>query len=237
MARERIFRFKQFAVSHRRSAMKVGVDGTLLGAWADCSRAATILDAGTGCGLIALMLAQRFPSAQISAVEIDSDACEEAEENFTVSPWRDRLSIINADLTTSEGFGRFDHIVSNPPFFTSGVDKADTARIVARHCLGFSPTWLLKNCRKLLTPDGALSMIFPADSLDSLIEIANSTDMHLRRITKVKGHADAPVKRVLAEFACNSCEIAETELLILENSPGKPTEAYRSLCSEFYLRF
>ena len=103
--REKVFRFKQFAVRNDRSAMKVGTDGVLLGAWCNVNGARRVLDVGTGTGLIALMVAQRNAEAVIDAVEIDADACEEARENFEASPWRERLRVIHGDFLeiTAEG--------------------------------------------------------------------------------------------------------------------------------------
>ena len=97
MTREKVFRFKQFSVRHDKSAMKVGTDGVLLGAWANAECAGTVLDIGTGTGLIALMLAQRC-NAKITAIEIDDDAAEEANENFALSPWGDRISVFKSDF-------------------------------------------------------------------------------------------------------------------------------------------
>lgn len=108
------FKFKQFTVYQDRCAMKVGTDGTLLGAWTDVTKSRTILDIGTGTGLIALMLAQRSLTTQITAIDIDIDSVMQAESNVALSPWRDRIKILSSSLQDFNGSG-YDTIVSNPP--------------------------------------------------------------------------------------------------------------------------
>lgn len=217
--------------------MKVGVDGTLLGAWADCRGARHILDAGTGCGLIALMLAQRFGDAEILAAEIEADAAQEAADNFSASPWEARITLMTTDLTRCEELTMVDHIVSNPPFFDSGVDASASARMLARHTKDFSPEWLLENARRMLRPEGLLSMIFPRSSLAFLVEKGEKCGMYLRRCTVVRGHETAPPKRVLAEFGNAPAAPVTPSTLILEQTPGTPTDEYRELCKDFYLKF
>ena len=85
------FTFKQFEIQQDRCAMKVGTDGVLLGAWARGGQ--RILDIGSGTGLISLMMAQRFPDAQVWGIDIDPDACGQARENVAASPFADRVEI------------------------------------------------------------------------------------------------------------------------------------------------
>ena len=137
------FSFKQFEMSNCRSAMKIGTDGVLLGAWAigtpisrQSDEELRIMDVGSGTGLIALMLAQRFPEATIVGVECDRDAAEEGADNFAGSPWHENLQMVHADFntiaqeSTSESL---DAVVSNPPFFTNGAHAPDMQRLAARH--------------------------------------------------------------------------------------------------------
>jgi len=124
------FRFKQFSIKNDASAMKVGTDGVLLGAWAR-TVSGRVLDVGTGTGLIALMIAQREPSAFITAIDIDAPSVEEASYNFFASPWSERLSSSLCDFRTMEGC--FDQIISNPPFFIDSLKSSDSRRSDARH--------------------------------------------------------------------------------------------------------
>ena len=236
MAKERLFRFKRFAVTHERSAMKVGVDGVLVGAWSDAGSAKSILDAGAGCGLIALMMAQRFPDARILAVETEPEAAAEAAENFSESPWSDRLEILCDDIDNLLGVGKFDYIVSNPPFFDAGVDADESARMAARHVKGLSPLWLAENAPRLLNEGGGVSMIFPTEMLAAVVSTAAAAGFSPSRLTHVRGHAVARRKRALLELR-KSPQLTATRDLILETQPGEPTEDYHRLCRDFYLKF
>ena len=250
---ENLFRFKQFSCSHGRSSIKIGVDAVLTGAWADVSGCSSILDVGTGCGVIALMCAQRNPDAQVLAIDIHTDSLKEAAGNFRTSPWSGRLNAMQADFLalSSQLSHKFDLIVSNPPFFSSGIATADTPRIAARHEVTLSPATLIENCRSLLTDKGKLALIIPADRGASLAEHAAENGLKLLRYKYVKGTPAKPPKRILLEFGIcgEKCaddgggvslkiESPRTEnSLVLEVSPGIPSEEHRRLCHDFYLYY
>lgn len=242
------FRFKQFSVWHHRSAMKVGVDGVLIGCWTSIDSAAKILDVGTGCGLIALIMAQRSTSAHIVAVEIDPPSVEEATVNVAESPWSDRVNVIQGSFpqalcqlnTEAEGNGRFDLILSNPPYFDSGVSEIVTPRERARHQGNISPSSILTDAVSLLNPGGSVAIIVPAEYACGLESYADSLGYILVRKCLVRGHKSAPYKRALLQWRLNDdggssdCYIEE---LTLEISHGLPTDEYRALCNDFYLKF
>ncbi|MDE6006378.1 MAG: methyltransferase [Muribaculaceae bacterium] len=251
--RNSVFRFKQFECSHSKSSMKIGVDAVLIGAWAGIKGVRTILDVGTGCGIIALMCAQRNADAQIEAIDIDADSIAEAIENFNASPWRERLNARVVDFN-SYAHQKFDLIISNPPYFKSGIDAPLSPRLKARHEDTLSPAVLLTKGAELLTDAGRIAMVLPADRLEAASSAARSAGLSVMRLCKVKGHMDAPVKRVLVEFArvkkpngtvdhketsCPEETLApvDPEFLILEESPGVPTSAHRTLCADFYLYY
>lgn len=232
-----IFRFKQFSCHHFRSAMRIGVDGVLTGAWCDVS-GHRILDVGTGCGLIALMCAQRNQQAMIDAVEIDADSVDEARGNFHESPWSDRLNVIQCSFMDYNPEVRYDLIVSNPPYFNSGVDADESSRMRARHEGELSPALILRHGRDLLTPTGRIAMVVPHLRADEIIEEAGKVSMSLRRRTDVKGNPAAPYKRTLLEFSVVDESVRpQCDELILEESIGVPTTAHRALCHDFYLKF
>ena len=133
------FTFKQFHIDHSRCAMKVGTDGTLLGAWATLPpEAHRILDIGTGSGLIAIMAAQRHPSAKIMAIDIDEDCVLQARQNATSSPWAERIEVINSPLQGFQSEVKFDVIISNPPYFADSMHSPDKQRTTARHTASLS---------------------------------------------------------------------------------------------------
>lgn len=245
--KERLFRFKHFSVSHSRSAMPIGVDGVLIGAWASEGKR-HILDVGTGCGVIALMAAQRNPSGYILAIDIHAGSVEEAQENFAASPWRDRLEARLLSYDSPELSERkFDLVVSNPPFFDSGVRDLNSSRLKARHQGDLSPASLVRQARSILTDDGRLAMIFPASMYESVREHAVAEALVPLRTCFVRDHEGAPVKRVMAEFtpadASSLCRNGVPDYgeiisyLTMFADSQTPTDEYRELCRDFYLKF
>lgn len=226
--------------------MKVGVDGVLIGCWADVEGAGRILDVGTGCGLIALIMAQRAPGAMIDAIDIDAPSIEEATENIAHSPWPDRINAVccgydNASSLLRDGGSGFDLIVSNPPYFDSGVIETVTAREKARHQGELSPSVLLKGASGLLNEGGSVAMVVPTGITNALEKDAVRSGYRLVRKCLVKGHDAAPYKRALLQWilSCKGRAVPEPdpEYLTLELSTGVPTDEYRSLCRDFYIRF
>ncbi len=236
--RESRFRFKQFDVNDSVSAMKVGTDGVLLGAWVGVSGVNRVLDVGTGTGLIALMIAQRNPSALVDALEIDADAAAEATVNCNLSPWSDRISVINADFVDyafAAGTQRWDLIVSNPPFFNNGVESSDTHRARARHESGLSYDTLLERSAQLLNPvGGRVGFISPADRESDIIYSATFNRLHLRRLTRVSTVEEKAPRRLLWEFSTEAGETVSDSIAV-RTVTGSYTEMYTALTRDFYL--
>ncbi|MGM9816584.1 MAG: tRNA1(Val) (adenine(37)-N6)-methyltransferase [Lepagella sp.] len=234
--RESLFHFKKFSCHHGLGSIKIGVDAVLIGAWANVSHVEHALDVGTGCGVIALMLAQRNDTALIDAIDIDADAIGQANQNFKESPWSDRLKA-SLERYNDILLKQYDLIISNPPYFDSGITHPDSSRLVARHQSELSPWELLRHGVELLADNGRIALIIPADQMGELVEAAKEIGLNLWRCTRVKGHADAPIKRALLEFGKSPTATPEETLLTLETAPGQPTEEYRRLCKDFYLKF
>ena len=238
MARSRIFKFKQFQVEHSRAAMKVGTDAVLLGAWCGVDGVRTALDVGTGCGVIALMVAQRAPKARITAIDIDPEAVAEADENFAASPWGDRLSARQADFKQFATGERYDLIVSNPPYFMNGVLPSGDSRAMARHTTELSYHQLLQSAKPLLASGGRLAMVTPADCESQVTEDCAWCGYSPLRVTEVLAVAgDAAPKRLLWELVPGQCEQQQRTRLAIEHSPLHYTQQYRDLCRDFYLKF
>jgi tRNA1Val (adenine37-N6)-methyltransferase len=213
--------------------MKVGTDGALLGAWADCSHTQSVLDIGTGSGLIALMLAQRC-EANIDAIDIDSNACRQAEINFVNSPFADRMRVFNADFCNFESDKKYDLIVSNPPFFSGSLKSNNAGRCLARHDSALPPETLISESVKLMNPNSKLALVFPIDKDEKLIEIAKQNSLFLLRKTAVFSRKHHPPKRVLLEFA-NYSGFPEEDSLIIETASNVYSDKFIQLLKDFYL--
>ena len=241
------FKFKQFTVWHDRCAMKVGTDGVLLGAWCPVdSRASSsksfkgfkVLDAGTGSGLIALMLAQRIQGAQITAIDIDAGAVEQAKYNFGVSPWSDRLECHQQALQELEGEGIYDLIVSNPPYFQDSLKNPDTQRAMARHTDTLSYEELLKHGARLLTKEGVIALVLPIEAEQQIITLAQSLGLYPTHITHVYPKPGKEAKRLLIAFSPSPIASRLSPIaysLTLESETSPRSEAYKELTKEFYL--
>lgn len=229
------FEFKQFTVRHDRCAMKVGTDGVLLGAWADVEQAERVLDIGTGTGLIALMVAQRS-RAQITAIDIDKAAVAQARENVAASPWKDRVGVECSDICQYSPGIRFDALVSNPPYFVESLKCPDVQRNLARHTDTLDFGGLMEAAARLLTPEGTLSVIIPAEAMGRLLEEAFRYGFHLSRRTWVRTKPSVPPRRVLLALTCACVALEETDLTI-ELSPKVYSDDYIALTKDFYLRF
>ena len=234
------FKFKQFSLEHDKSAMKVGTDGVLLGAWASVENSLRVLDIGTGSGVIALMLGQRNRTAEICGIEIDGASAEEATSNASASPFSSQLQIIHTSLQEfdiSSSQKKFDLIVCNPPFFTGGTLTQNTNRDVARHTKKLSHNDLLQGVKRLLAKDsGKFSVILPYIEGLQFIEIAKSYGLYLSKMTEVKPKADKKIERLLIEFnTMPSNEVLTNELIIQHNERNDYTLDYIELTKDFYL--
>lgn len=231
------FVFKQFAIAQDRCTMKVGTDGVLLGAWADVKDVKTALDIGTGSGLIAIMLAQRALDAQIHAVEIDEEACAQAQENMQNAPWAERLSafpIAIQDFIKAQD-KLYDLIVSNPPFFSGGTFSQNQDRNSVRHTIKLSHGDLLSAVRTLLSESGRFCVILPFIEGLRFQEIARDYNLYCTKITEVKPKADKPVERLLLQFERHEQPLQKDSLVIQIEARNEWTQDYITLTGDFYL--
>lgn len=235
MAREKVFRFKQFSVLNDKTAMKVGTDGVLLGAWCDVYNTKRVLDVGTGSGVISLMIAQRNNNAVVLGIDIDNDSVCEARINFNNSPWRNRLSAQVADYNEFSAGYTFDLIVSNPPFFTNGVLPPDSSRKQARHNTSLTFTQLISHSAELLTPTGILAFIAPAESIDEIRRAVVIEKLHIRRLAHVIPVEGASPKRIMIEIShVDVATVFDTIIIQLANREYSPE--YVNLTRDFYLK-
>ena len=231
------FRFKQFEVCHGGCAMKVGTDGVLLGAWCRVYGVKSkVLDVGTGSGLIALMLAQRFADAQIDAIDIDENAVNQANDNFVHSKWSNRLQcrqIAVQDLAFEKA--RYDAIVSNPPYFIDSLKNPNIQRQTARHTDTLSYEELLNASKILLQEDGSLSLILPAEAEEGIIKKKKKTGFFPTRLVHVYSKPGKPVKRLLIELRKRKGSPCEQSQFYIESDSSPRSDEYTALTKEFYL--
>lgn len=230
------FQFKHFGINDSECAMKIGTDGVLLGAWADVKLSHNILDIGSGSGLISLMLAQKS-NANITGIEIDKNAAKQSIDNINNSPWKNRITIINDDFTQwANNLDKFDHIVSNPPFFNNGPIAPSKNRATARHekILGYDQ--LIKLSIQLLTDDGKLSIISPYNRKNDIIFYCELSQLYISRITNVYSKEDGKPVRILWEICKNKCPLTQSNISIRNNNNEYSIE-YMNLTKDFYLNF
>ena len=231
------FQFKQFTIHQQHCAMKVGTDGTLLGSWASApAGACRILDVGTGTGLIALMMAQRFPEARVTGIDIDTDAVGQASENALESPFKERIMIREGDVTRMEDADGFDAIVCNPPFFDRSLTCPDQQRTEARHTVSLTYRQLMESAFRLLKDDGRLSVIIPSDCRSRLESEAHLVGFFISRICSIQTTPKKIPKRYMIEFRKQPVKEIDTECGIIELSPQVRSPWYQQLTNEFYIK-
>jgi tRNA1Val (adenine37-N6)-methyltransferase len=234
-----MFSFKQFSVEQDRCAMKIGTDGVLLGAWTPIeNNPQSILDIGTGTGIIALMLAQRSSAEQIDALEIDEDAYEQATDNFENSPWNDRLFCFHAGLDEfiEEPEDEYDLIVSNPPFYSEDYKTNNEQRDLARFQEAMPFEDLIEAAALLLSKNGIFSVIIPFKEESTFLVLAVAQELYPLKITRVKGTPTSETKRSLLAFSRNAISDFPIDELIIETTRHSYTPEYIALTKDFYLK-
>lgn len=219
-----MFQFKQFTIYQDWCAMKVGTDGVLLGAWANGGK--RILDAGTGTGIIALMMAQRYPNAVVTAIDIDEGAVKQAQQNVAQSPFAQQITVLHNTL--QEHQGEYDAIISNPPFFIDSLAAPDEQRNVARHTQTLTYTELMQAAWRLLSDEGELSVVVPFDYRKRMEDEAIFVGFFPSKVCAVKTTERKPAKRYLLSFKKHPCRCEQEQLTI-------GSERYQELTKEFYL--
>lgn len=252
------FQFKQFFVAHDKCAMKVTTDAILLGSWANVtSQTESVLDIGTGSGVLALMLAQRTTKyTKIDAIELENSAVEQAHANFLASDWHDKLKVIHGNIIdyAASSVNRYDVIVSNPPYFTSGVACHSAERNLARYTESLTHEQLLWSAQKLLKQTGRLYLVLPTSVVEHFMELAIQMGWFLGEQLYVKEQENRLPHLLLLEMALyplNSGQInsgqkignddenadKSEKTLIIRHNDGLYSDAYRQLAKAFYLAF
>jgi tRNA1Val (adenine37-N6)-methyltransferase len=234
-----MFQFKLFSVDQTNCAMKINTDGVLLGALTEDDNPASILDIGTGTGVIALMLAQRFGEAKIDAVEIDELAAGTAEKNFQSSPFANRLSI--SPLGFEEFFEgctdkQYDLIISNPPFYINSLLSPAEKKQVAKHAGGHFFKDLLIGVLKHLSEQGSCWLILPLQTADLVKTLAADVGLYINKLIHIKSFASKEPHREIMVLSLSQSNIREEEFVIYE-SEGVYTQQYKNTLQDFFIIF
>ena len=217
--------------------MKVGTDAVLLGRWVDVNRDDEVLDIGTGCGILPLMLMQRGVSL-VDAVDLDAASVAEASENFAYSQWASSLRAIHADIKdySHASHRRYDLIVSNPPFFIHSYKASVERKNQARHTdFSLSFTDLLSSVIALLKPSGRFAVVLPVNESVALQSQAESLGLNLiarQEIVPVEGR---PANRYNMLLGYRHAEIIKNDQLIIRHQDGRFTSHYNEFLRDFYL--
>ncbi|WP_159947071.1 tRNA1(Val) (adenine(37)-N6)-methyltransferase [Polaribacter septentrionalilitoris] len=237
----KLFQFKEFSVNQDKTAMKIGTDGVLLGAWSSLEAFPdSILDIGSGTGVLSLMMAQRSDAMTIDAVEVDENAYEQTVENFENSDWGDRLYCYNATFQEfakeiAEEEETYDLIISNPPFYTDDYQSDDIARNKARFTSSLTFEDLLFGVSRILSENGSFSVIIPFKEEKEFVDIATKNNLFLNKVCHVRGNPISEIKRSLLTFSFRQNELVNEDLII-EVERHQYTEAYINLTRDFYLK-
>jgi tRNA1Val (adenine37-N6)-methyltransferase len=218
--------------------MKVGTDGVLLGAWTNVENCTNILDVGTGCGIIAIMIAQRNEEANILGIDIDEAASKQAKDNMAATSWGGRLkaqaiSIQQLNRTSTQ---KFDLIVSNPPFFSGGTFSNNQDRNNIRHTIKMSHSDLLRSAQNMLTPNGRFEVILPFLEGLRFIEMAETYNLYCQKQTSVYPKKDKRIERLLLSFGFEKKELVESSIVIQHEERNDFTKEYIDLTKDFYLK-
>ncbi|MBI1306533.1 MAG: methyltransferase [Bacteroidetes bacterium] len=230
------FQCKQFLISQRNSAMKVGTDSMLLGSWADFSFCHNLLDIGTGTGLLSLMIAQRFPEIRITAIENDAGAANDAELNFYRSVFSDRIQLIRADAShwRSDTI-LFDAIICNPPYFTNGPEAGNAQRHQARNACHFNEEDLVRIIDSSCSDALKIALVLPVDRFQSYSKSLDSAGLKIVGIMKIHPKQGKTESRYLAQWGRNYTGEPIIDSLNIRDSTNQYSSAYKKLTEDFYL--
>lgn len=230
------FIFKQFQVYDHLSTMKVGTDAVLLGAWSEPPLLGEILDAGTGCGVIALMMAQKS-YGRITAIDVHAGSVGQAASNFVHSPWNNRLKALESSIEalTEIRQGFFDFVISNPPFFFNSLKPSKPDLLIAKHAESGFIDIFLRSVSILLKPGGKAAWIIPYDISEKVLKKCATHGMYPQKIATVSGNPGSSPVRVMLEMSKVREVKTITEKISIYNENQRYSEAYKTLTQDFYL--
>jgi tRNA1Val (adenine37-N6)-methyltransferase len=229
------FRFKQFIVEDDRSTMRIGTDAILLGTWTEPGEAQSILEIGTGCGVISLMLAQKS-GARIDAIDIDEESIKQAEYNFRQSPWSEKLHPLRVSLQEhmKSSPQQYDLVITNPPFFIDSMKSPDARRNRARHTTDLNQMDLITGITRMLKKEGCFQVILPSGESRRFSDLAQASGLFIQEQMKVSPKAGKPVNRILSRFGFQPCPEPSLQELAIRNNDNSFTKEYIRFTLPYY---
>jgi len=236
------FQFKQFTIHQDRCAMKVTTDGSLFGAWVageienGKSKVESVLDIGTGTGLLALMLAQKI-NAEIDCIEIDKDAAQQAKENAEDSPWKESINVINADVKSFQFEKKYDLIISNPPFYEKEIRSSKDNKNIAHHSDELKLDELLRIIKSNLSHRGSFYLLLPYKRNEEIKKLLKDHQLQIEKIVFVKQSTKHDYFRIMLKGKLNTVENEETEFdeISISDDNQKYTDEFIDLLKDYYL--
>lgn len=234
----RPFFFKQFAMFHHQSTMRICTDAVLFAQWVEVSPQDRVLDVGTGSGIIPMILAQKN-AGEIEAVEIDRDSFEEAALNFKLSAWADKIKIFNEDVRNfaDSNLEKYDLIVSNPPYYSSDVKPIREKKVMARHVSTLSFRDLILSAKNMMKENARFALVLPYTESRMFIEEAEKSGLYLYKEFLISPIEGKEANRVNMQFVKNRVTDIERELFTIRNKDYSYTDEYKAFLKDYYLDF
>jgi tRNA1Val (adenine37-N6)-methyltransferase len=229
------FHFKTFSIVQQKNAMKVNTDSVILGAYTTHPNPKKALDIGTGTGLLALMLAHKYPNLNVDAIEIEKDSCEEARYNFEQSNWCNRLTPIYNSLQNFVPNGKYDLIITNPPYFINSSKNSNSVKTQARHTDNLSFENIILFATNNLSMQGTLSLILPKTESDIFEEKAISNGLFLSEQLNISPLPNKNINRVISVYSIQSSPEITTNNMLVYQELNKYSKQHHELTKEFYL--
>lgn len=231
------FRFKQFTIQQDRCAMKVSTDACIQGAWTPIAdNVKDVLDIGAGTGLLSLMLAQRNSNIHIDAIELDTDAAQQAKENITSSSWKDRVEVIQVDVTQHAFNKQYDMVICNPPFFNNSLLGDTDTRNQARHTLSLTYSDLLGVLNSVLKEDGYASILLPTTEHAEWEKLLNKNGWFINHRLYIQPKENSLPNRIVSLCSRNMTEKIVQEKLVIYIAQSEYTLEATALLKPFYLK-
>ncbi|MFA7275062.1 MAG: methyltransferase [Crocinitomicaceae bacterium] len=230
-----IFHFKYFSIQQTNAALKVGTDAMLLGSFVQAEGKKKALDIGTGTGVLSLMQAQKNNELNITAIEIDSAACQDAQFNFSQSPFPNQIKLIEGDFLKIDFQEKFDVIYSNPPYYQNALKSENTSTNLAKHVGELSPNLLCEKVATLLAIKGQLWLIWPFDKRENFIQSAADNGLFLEQEIQLEGKPEQPVRSIFC-FSKNKIEKPQKRNFAIRNSNNQYSIEYIELTEQYHDR-